>query len=287
MASKGKKLASAVDLFEKNIDGTIRKINLSEISPSENQPREDKDINVDSLASSLKKDGLLQPIVVTKADTSSGYMIIAGERRYRAATSLGWKEIECRILNRNEKETYKLAVIENLQRENLNPIEEAKAYYKLKESYDYSDAELAQTLGKSRNYINEILSIAELSPDWQDKAKTSGMNSKNLLIQFAQAVKLGEGNDFIDLYQSGALSSVKSAKEFIKDKKSGVSTGNTAVLTPSSLKDTKVNFYLHSEWESTDKLSVNIQIDGANNKQIRITAIEKLIEKTLTKFLTR
>lgn len=287
MASKGKKLASAVDLFEKNIDGTIRKINLSEISPSENQPREDKDINVDALANSLKKDGLLQPIVVTKADSSSGYMIIAGERRYRAATSLGWKEIECRILNRNEKETYKLAVIENLQRENLNPIEEAKAYHKLKASYDYNDTELAQTLGKSRNYINEILSIAELPPDWQDRAKASGMNSKNLLIQFAQAVKLGEGNDFIDLYQSGALSSVKSAKEFIKEKKSGDSAANTPALTSTSLKDAKINFSLHSEWESNDKLSVNIQIDGANNKQIRITAIEKLIEKTLAKFLAR
>ena len=287
MASKGQKLASAVDLFEKNIDGTIRKINLSEITPSANQPREDKNINVDALAGSLKKDGLLQPIVVTKSDSENGYMIIAGERRYRAATSLGWKEIECRILNRNEKETYKLAVIENLQRENLNPLEEANAYHKLKASYDYNDSELAQTLGKSRNYINEILSIADLSSDWQEKAKISGMSSKNLLIQFAQAVKLGEGNDFIDLYQTGALSSVKSAKEFIKEKKTN--TGPAQLQEAISLpgKSTKIDFSLQSEWEASDKLSINIQIDGANNKQIRITAIEKLIEKTLEKFLSR
>lgn len=289
MPSKSRKLASAVDIFEKNIDGTIRKIAISEITPSANQPRLDKDINIEALAASLKKDGLLQPIVVTKLENSPGYTIIAGERRYRASKSLGWKEIECRILNRGEKETYKLAVIENLQRENLNPIEEAKAYHKLKVSYSYNDSELAQTLGKSRNYINEILSIAEMPETWQNKAKQSGMSSKNLLIQFAQAIKLGEGNEFINLFETGELTSVKSAKEFIKQRK------NTDIpsVTQQKQSDTapmpnpEALFAINSEWQSSDELSLTINIQGANNKQIKITAIEKLLEKTLQKYLSR
>lgn len=217
MASKSKKLSFAADIFEQDIEGIIRKIPLRDITPSPEQPRTTFDDSINSLAESLKTEGLLQPIVVTKEGT--GYKIVAGERRYRAATLAGFTEIECRILRKNPKDTYRLAVIENLQRENLDPVDEAQAFRKLKTEYGYNDSDLAKIVGKSRNYVNEILSVADIPSTWISRAKSAGIESKNLFIQFAQAVKSGTADSFIDAFQSGAVKTVAAAKEFNKAKK--------------------------------------------------------------------
>lgn len=219
MASKSKKLSLAADIFEQDIEGIIRKIAISDIIPAATQPRTVFDEeSIRSLAESIRQEGLLQPIVVTKEGTK--YKIIAGERRYRAAQIIGLQELECRILRKNTKDTYRLAVIENLQRENLDPVDEAKAFRKLKTEYGYTDADLAQIVGKSRNYINEILSVADLPASWVERAKTAGIESKNLFIQFAQAVKAGNGEQFIDAFQSGAVKTVAAAKKFNQENKS-------------------------------------------------------------------
>ena len=213
MVSKNKSLSAAVEIFDQEIEGVIRKIPLKSIQPSKGQPRQNKDINIQTLANSLEKDGLLQPILVTRE--KGNYMIIAGERRYRAAMSLNWPDIECRILNKDEKESYKLAVVENLQRENLDPLEESLAYKKLKQQFECSDSELSRIVGKSRNYISEILSIAEIPQTLLEKAREEGITSKNILIQFAQSVKKGISDNFIDQFQSGKISTVKSAKKYM------------------------------------------------------------------------
>jgi len=215
MASKGKRLTAAAELFEQDLGGSIRKILLTKIKPNEHQPRKEVSVNIQNLADSLKDDGLLQPIVVTK--TGDTFKIIAGERRFHAATRLGWKEIECRILNKNEKDTYRLAVIENIQRENLNPFEEADAFLRLKVKFEYTDSELSKILGKSRNYISEILSITELSGNNREMAKAEGISSTNMLIQLAIASKKGRGNAFFDAYRSKDITSVRAAKAFNKE----------------------------------------------------------------------
>ncbi|AFM14811.1 ParB/RepB/Spo0J family partition protein [Turneriella parva] len=220
MASKSKKLGFAADIFEQDIEGIIRKIRLGEIQPSAEQPRTRFDETITALAESIKTEGLLQPIVVTKEGTH--YKIIAGERRYRAAKLLGLEEIECRILRKNAKDTYRLAVIENLQRENLDPIDESRAFRRLKTEYGHTDAELAQIVGKSRNYVSEILSVAEIPSSWIDRAKNAGIESKNLFIQFAQAVKSGSAEQFITAFSSGNLTTVASAKQFNRANKPDV-----------------------------------------------------------------
>lgn len=218
MASKSKKLSFAADIFEQDIEGIIRKIPIGDIQPSAEQPRTQFDESVQSLADSIKAEGLLQPIVVTKEGTK--YKIIAGERRYRAAKIAGLDSLECRILRKNPKDTYRLAVIENLQRENLNAIDEAKAFRKLKQEYGYNDGDLAKIVGKSRNYVNEILSVAEIPAPWVNRAKTAGIESKNLFIQFAQAIKAGTAEAFLTAYESGAVKTVAAAKQFNKTQKS-------------------------------------------------------------------
>ena len=215
MPSKIKNLSAAIEIFDQEIEGVIRKIPLHSIRPSKLQPRQNKNTNIDTLATSLDNDGLLQPILVT--GNSGRYTIIAGERRYRAAIALSWSDIECRILNKNEQEMYKLAVVENIQRENLNPQEESLAYKKLKQQFNYSDSALSEIIGKSRNYISEILSIAEIPDLFIQKANEEGITSKNILIQLAQAVKKGLGDDFIHKFQSGDILTVKTAKKYLRE----------------------------------------------------------------------
>lgn len=226
MASKSKKLGFAADIFEQDIEGIIRKIRLVDIQPSPEQPRTRFDETINALAESIKTEGLLQPIVVTKEGTH--YKIIAGERRFRAAQLIGLEEIECRILRKNQKDTYRLAVIENLQRENLDAIDESRAFRKLKTEYGHTDAELAKIVGKSRNYVSEILSVAEIPGTWIDRAKKAGIESKNLFIQFAQAVKSGSAEQFITAFSSGTVTTVASAKQFNKTGKTDTPKRPTA-----------------------------------------------------------
>jgi ParB family transcriptional regulator, chromosome partitioning protein len=218
MSSKSKRLGSLADIFQTEaLEGTIRKIKIHKISPSEVQPRQDRKRGIEELAESLRNDGLLQPIIVTK-DEADTYKIIAGERRFHAARLLDWTEIECKILNRNERETYRIAVIENLQRENLSPYEEIEAISLLKEKFQYTDQELGSLFGKSRNYMSELLSVNSLQKSELLACKEAGIESKNLLIQAVQASKRGELPLFLDKVQSGELKTVKDAKEFNKPK---------------------------------------------------------------------
>ncbi|MEQ8353768.1 MAG: ParB/RepB/Spo0J family partition protein [Leptospiraceae bacterium] len=216
MSSKHKKLGTLADIFQaESLDGTITRIRLDRIHPSEEQPRKDRTLGVDELAESIKKDGLLSPIVVTRA--GEGYRIIAGERRFHALNRLGWKEAECRIISREERDYYRIAIIENLQRENLSAQEEAEALLRLKQQESYSDAELAQLVGKSRNYITEILGIAGLPADAARRCREAGLENKNLLIQAVQAHRKNRFNEFLSAYETGSIRTVRSAREFFSD----------------------------------------------------------------------
>lgn len=213
MSSKHKKLGTLADIFQaESLDGTITRIRMDRIRPSDEQPRKDRTLGVDELAESIKKDGLLSPIVVTRA--GEGYRIIAGERRYHALNRLGWKEAECRIISREERDYYRIAIIENLQRENLSAQEEAEALLRLKQQEDHSDAELARLVGKSRNYITEILGIASLPAEALERCKTAGLENKNLLIQAVQAYRKDRFEEFVDAFEKGDIRTVRSAREF-------------------------------------------------------------------------
>lgn len=276
MASKSKKLGLAADIFEQDIEGIIRKIPLVEIQPSAEQPRTQFDESISSLAESIKTEGLLQPIVVTKEGAK--YKIIAGERRYRAAKLAGLDTIECRILRKNPKDTYRLAVIENLQRENLDAIDEARAFRKLKNDYGHTDADLAKIVGKSRNYVNEILSVAEIPSTWIDRAKSAGIESKNLFIQFAQAVKSGTGDHFLTAYQTGSVKTVAAAKAFNKSAKlpanKSPTTGGSGATN------------IHCKTDSRDRrwrISLEFETLQAGSGD-KITQLERALAQTIQKF---
>ena len=142
----------------------VSKLKISLVDPKRDQPRKffDKEA-LEDLAASIAENGLLQPILVREYGEGR-YQIIAGERRFRASKLAGLTEIPAIVLDRDDKKAAQIALIENIQREDLNPLEEAMAYKALAEEYDMTQEELSQKVGKSRSAIANTLRLLDL-PD--------------------------------------------------------------------------------------------------------------------------
>lgn len=140
-------------------------INLSDIKPNPDQPRRDfNNTSLDELSKSIKEKGVITPITVR--ESNKGYEIIAGERRWRAAKKAKLKSIPAYILNiGDEAEMMEVALIENIQREDLNPIEEAEGYAVLNSKYSLSHDGIAKTIGKKRTTISNALRLLKLPPE--------------------------------------------------------------------------------------------------------------------------
>ncbi|NLW22008.1 MAG: ParB/RepB/Spo0J family partition protein [Tissierellia bacterium] len=162
---------------------SISNIELELIEPNEEQPRKEfEKESLEQLKDSIKEHGVIQPILVRKKGNK--YEIIAGERRWRAAKAAKLKEIPCIIMEADDKKALKLALIENLQRENLNPIEEAHAYRSLIEEYNMTQEEVAQTIGKSRSYISNTIRLLNLDKeiiDYISKGQITSGHGRALL----------------------------------------------------------------------------------------------------------
>ena len=168
MASRSKGLGRGIDaLFqeskeEQQPDEQVVELEISEIRPNPYQPR--KTFNeeaLEELAKSIKKSGVFQPIIVRKSSVK-GYEIIAGERRYRASKLAKKTEIPAIIREFNEEQMMEVAVLENLQREDLTPLEEAEAYNTLMEKLNLTQTQVSERLGKSRPYIANYLRLLGL-----------------------------------------------------------------------------------------------------------------------------
>jgi len=141
-------------------------LKISEIEPNKSQPRKGfDDEKLQELADSIRQYGIIQPLVVQKKD--SYYQLIAGERRWRAAMIAGLKEVPVVIKDYNEQQVMEIALIENVQREDLNPIEEAMAYQQLIQEYGLKQEEVASRVSKSRTVITNSMRLLKLDPKVQ------------------------------------------------------------------------------------------------------------------------
>ena len=160
----GMGLGALLSTTNNNSDNSngIQKINISQIIPNPSQPRKNfKDEDLKELSSSIKNQGLIQPIII-KPIKDGQYQIIAGERRWRACQLNGMHEVECVIKNLNDANVLEAALIENIQREDLNVIEEANAYKGLIDLKDINNESLAKLIGKSPSHVSNILRLLEL-----------------------------------------------------------------------------------------------------------------------------
>lgn len=152
-------------LFTDNATGDVNsatRLRLSEIEPNKAQPRKDFDEEtLASLADSIKEHGVIQPLLVRPLDNGS-YQLVAGERRWRAARMAGLSEVPVIIKELSDRETMEIGLIENLQREDLNPIEEALGYQTLMDTYDFTQDEISRRVGRSRPAVANALRLLHL-----------------------------------------------------------------------------------------------------------------------------
>ena len=157
----------SVENIDKN-EGIQQKALIGELVRNEYQPRTIFDqAKLNELASSIKKNGIIQPIAVreNKSGSKEPYEIVAGERRWLAAQKAGLHEVPISILDINDNETLEIAIVENIQREDLNVIEEAKGYKRLNEEFGYDQDKIAKFMSKSRSHISNTLRLLNLPKD--------------------------------------------------------------------------------------------------------------------------
>jgi ParB family chromosome partitioning protein len=149
---------------DERLDGrTLKSVPIAQIRPNPYQPRKEfRPEELADLEASLKATGLLQPITVRPAPGGSGFELIAGERRLRAATRAGWTEIPAVIKELDDRTLLTLALVENLQRSDLNPIEEAEGYQRLIDEFDLTQQQVADVIGKDRSTIANLLRVLNL-----------------------------------------------------------------------------------------------------------------------------
>lgn len=152
----------------------IHELALEKIQPDPKQPRKHFDHHsLEELMSSIKEHGILQPLVVTPADKTGKHLLIAGERRYRASTMLGLKQVPVIVRDVKEQQRLELSIVENVQRADLNPIEEALAYQRLMNEFNLTQEEVGKRVGKSRPGVANTMRLLEL-PDQVQQAVAEG-----------------------------------------------------------------------------------------------------------------
>jgi len=171
MAAKKRGLGRGLDALltdvqqddDKNLDDSLQYFPLDVLQPGKYQPRVDmSQESLDELAESIKAQGLVQPIVVRPVDDDR-YEIIAGERRWRASKQAGLTEIPAVVRDVSDRSAIAMALIENIQRENLNPMEEANALHRLREEFEMTHQEAAQAVGRSRASVSNLLRLRNLN----------------------------------------------------------------------------------------------------------------------------
>ena len=147
----------------KDGEEVVHKIKIIEIEPNKHQPRRNfNNESIDELAESIKRYGVIQPIIVTKKDNY--YEIVAGERRWRASEKAGLDEVPCIVREDTERKNKEIALIENIQREDLNPIEKARSFRALLDEYGLTQMELSETIGISRSSLANTVRLLNLDP---------------------------------------------------------------------------------------------------------------------------
>ena len=229
----------------------ITNVKISELRSNPYQPRQVfKKEALQELADSIKEHGVFQPIIIKKS--IKGYEIIAGERRVKASQMAGLEEIPAIVRDFTDEEMMEIALLENLQRENLNPIEESRAYKKLIETLNITQEELAKKLGKSRSYITNMIGLQTLPDSIQDLISDNKMSMGHARV----LSKLENENQQKELAEKiiNDGMSVRDLENLTKSTDEFERTHKIKKHTPSS------NQYQYLEDELCDKLGTKVKI---------------------------
>lgn len=229
-------------------------VDLIETNPF--QPRRDFDpAELDALKRSLQTHGLLQPIVVRPTDR--GYQVIAGERRLRAAKDAGWKEIPVRIVDFNDQQTFEAALVENLQRSDLNPIEKALGFRDYLQQYGLTQEELAQRVGLDRATISNFLRLLELPPEVQDAVRAGQISNGHARALLSLDDPERQKSLCREIIRSGL--SVRAVEQMVKAERNR-GTGSTAPSASAPERPAKTHHVQSIEDELRHKFMTKVEI---------------------------
>lgn len=234
---------------------SIRHVRLTDIEPNKNQPRKNFDeAEIQKLAESISEHGLIQPIIV-RPIADERYQIVAGERRWRACKVAGISEIPIIVRELTDEDTAKIALIENIQRADLNPIEEAAAYKQLIDNYGITQEALAKMVGKSRSVIANSVRLLNLPERVQDMLKND-----EITVGHAKALAGIDDEDFmIEVAERAAngLLTVRNIERIAAE----YQTKNDEDVSDIDELDKKVrNYYTEVELSLTDRLGRKVKI---------------------------
>jgi ParB family chromosome partitioning protein len=205
------------------------------------------------LANSIKEKGILQPIIVRQRDNSDSYEVIAGERRWRAAQIAQLDNVPVIIKNLSDDDALEIAIIENVQRSNLNPIDEASGYKRLMNIYNYTQDDLSRVIGKSRSYIANILRLSNLPMKVQEL-----LSSGKLTIGHARAlISSNDAENLASIIITKGLS-VRQTEDLIKHTNSPTAQKTAKLKKDANIKNLEVLI--------TDSLGLKVEIQTKDNK---------------------
>lgn len=261
--AKGGLGAGLDSLFSDNASDVQIKTTLrtSDIEPNRDQPRKHFSTeSISTLADSIREHGILQPILVRPLE-SGGYQIVAGERRWRAARMLGLDEVPVNIKELSDVETMQIAIIENLQRENLNPIEEANGYNELIENYGMTQEQVGKLVGKSRSAVANairILALPEKILKLLENGDLTVGHAKALLTYDDDEMKIAIANR-----AAGGGMTVRQLEKMVQ--KSAENHGKRHPL------DEKIdNYFVEMEISLKERLGRKVKVDYGKNKGVLI-----------------
>jgi len=179
------------ELTNTAITGIGQMLALDRIETNREQPRTAIG-DLTDLAASIRRHGVLEPLLVRKIAGSPKYQLIAGERRFHAAVEAGLVEVPCIEMPVSDREALELALIENLQRKDLTPFEEAEGYRALAEKYEYTHEDIAGAVGKSRTTITEALRLLDIPPAIRDLCRHADITARSLLLLVARAESIAD-----------------------------------------------------------------------------------------------
>lgn len=240
--------------------GGVVTLKLNEIEPNRGQPRKNFDENaLAQLADSIKQHGVLQPLVVRPISGGGGYQLVAGERRWRASRMAGLSEIPVIVKELDDEQVVAIALIENLQREDLNPVEEAEGYRTLMDSYSLTQDEVSQRVGKSRPVIANALRLLTLPTEVLEMVKNGSLSQGHARTLLALTDKDSMKRLARDIITKGL--SVREVEKQVKRQQSGE--------PPSRLPET-VGGVLENEVARslTERLGRKVRVVAGKNKGI-------------------
>jgi ParB family chromosome partitioning protein len=181
-----------------------RMIPIDKLMPNPNQPRVEVG-DLSELVASIREKGVLEPLIVRPSDVGGRFMIISGERRYRASLEAGLQELPCIEMDVDDSAVAEISLIENLQRKDLSPFEEADGLQALAERFGYTHAEIAKKIGKSRTSITESMSLAAMPPEVRDACRRADISSKSMLLQIVRQPSVADMMRLIEKIKQAGL----------------------------------------------------------------------------------